>query len=74
MKSNPEKLAKPRTVSRRQAVSSRFLFTSQSIADCHREFSRAAGSQPCPKGLLPVVRNAKAAKDMPPIVRKKSRK
>jgi RNA polymerase sigma-70 factor (ECF subfamily) len=26
---------------------------------CHREFSRAIGSQPCPKGLLPIVRPGK---------------
>jgi RNA polymerase sigma-70 factor, ECF subfamily len=26
---------------------------------CHREFSRSVGSQPCPKGLLPVVQEAK---------------
>jgi RNA polymerase sigma-70 factor (ECF subfamily) len=28
---------------------------------CHREFSRAVGSQPCPKGLLPVVSKENSA-------------
>jgi RNA polymerase sigma-70 factor, ECF subfamily len=40
---------------------------------CHREFSRAMGSQPCPKGLLPIVQDAKMeTKRMPPLVRPKS--
>jgi RNA polymerase sigma-70 factor (ECF subfamily) len=26
---------------------------------CHREFSRAMGSEPCPKGLLPTVQHQK---------------
>jgi RNA polymerase sigma-70 factor (ECF subfamily) len=42
---------------------------------CHREFSRTVGAQPCPKGLLPTVRDSKSlAKRMPPRARTKSRK
>ena len=42
---------------------------------CHREFNRAIGSQPCPKGLLPMVRDVKvAAKRMPAQRPKNSRK
>ena len=42
---------------------------------CHSEFSRIEGSQPCPKGLLPVVQGARiAAKRMPRRLRGKSGK
>lgn len=42
---------------------------------CHREFSRSMGSQPCPKGLLPIVQDVKMGrKGTPPLGRTKSRK
>ena len=36
---------------------------------CHREFSRAVGSQPCPSGLLPVVTEAKPVRRRKPAPR-----
>jgi RNA polymerase sigma-70 factor, ECF subfamily len=32
---------------------------------CHQEFSRAIGSQPCPKGLLPIVQSGKRTAKQP---------
>lgn len=40
---------------------------------CHQEFSRAIGSQPCPKGLLPIVQDVKRGTKQKPLVRAKSR-
>jgi RNA polymerase sigma-70 factor (ECF subfamily) len=44
---------------------------------CHREFSRAIGSQPCPKGLMPTVQDTQSDSKhtrKPPRVRRKSKK
>jgi RNA polymerase sigma-70 factor (ECF subfamily) len=42
---------------------------------CHREFSRAVGSQPCPKGLLPIVQVGKIElKRTPPRARSRPNK
>jgi RNA polymerase sigma-70 factor (ECF subfamily) len=42
---------------------------------CHREFSRTVGSQPCPKGLLPIVKEPRAARKRAPMVdRSKSKR
>jgi RNA polymerase sigma-70 factor (ECF subfamily) len=41
---------------------------------CHREFSRAVGSQPCPKGLLPIMQDVQKGMAGTPRTRAKSRK
>lgn len=37
---------------------------------CHQEFSRLAGSQPCPKGLLPVVQPVGNTRQRPRVRKK----
>jgi RNA polymerase sigma-70 factor (ECF subfamily) len=42
---------------------------------CHQEFRRAVGSQPCPKGLMPVVQDSGFNRNgKPDLSRKRSKR